>query len=417
MSTTTRSGDDLTLDDIDLLEDTWARAVPYDQFALLREQAPVFWHEHPEWKGFWAVTRYDDVRTVSRDHQTYSAELGSTFLQDHTEEALEMIRMTILNMDPPKHSRYRRLVSAGFKPRMITALVDHISELAEEIAASVEGEEEIEFVERVAGELPLMVICELLGVPKDDRHLIFDWSNRMVGGQDPDFQASDEDGQSAAAEIYMYCDALAEDRRANPRDDIMTALVQAEVDGDRLSAEELNMFFVTLVVAGNETTRNLIAHSMLAILERPELKAELAAGVDDDELWTSAVEEFLRWGASIHNFRRTATVDTVLAGQEIKAGEKVVIYYPSANRDPDHFDDPDTFDPRRSPNDHVTFGGGGTHFCLGANLARTQIKAMLRAFLRRYPNVELAGEHRRMRSDFVNGIKYLPTRLNGSVQP
>jgi cholest-4-en-3-one 26-monooxygenase len=403
----------LTLDQIDLLEDTWAAAVPYDQFELLRNEAPVFWHEHPTYTGFWAVTRYDDVRAVSRDHTTFSAELGSTFLQDMAEEQMELVRMTILNMDPPKHSRFRRLVSAGFKPRMINALVDHIQELADEIVTDLDGADEIEFVERVAAELPLRVICELLGVPVEDRHLVFDWSNRMVGAQDPDFRVSEEDGEAAMAEIYVYCDALAEDRRQNPQDDIITALALAEIDGDRLSKEELNMFFVTLVVAGNETTRNLISHSMVAILNEPGLKEQLVAGIDDDELWTSATEEFLRWGASIHNFRRTATVDTEIAGQAIKAGDKVVIYYPAANRDPNHFADADVFDARRTPNDHVTFGGGGTHFCLGANLARAQIKTMLRTFLRRYPNVEAAGEHQRMRSDFVNGIKSLPIRLNG----
>jgi cholest-4-en-3-one 26-monooxygenase len=193
----------------------------------------------------------------------------------------------------------------------------------------------------------------------------------------------------------------------------MTALVEAEVDGDRLTQDEINMFFVTLAVAGNESTRNLIAHSLQALLERPDVKADLVANLDDDALWTSATEEFLRWGASIHNFRRTATVDTEIAGQPIKAGDKVVIYYPAANRDPEHFEDPDVFDIRRSPNDHLTFGGGGAHFCLGANLARAQIKAMMREFLGRFPHVEPAGEHRRMRSDFVNGIKYLPVRLNG----
>jgi len=404
-----------TLDQIDLLEDTWERAVPHDQFALLRAEAPVHWHDHPTFQGFWAVTRYDDVRTVSRDHTTFSAELGSVFLQDMAEDQLELVRMTILNMDPPKHSRFRRLVSAGFKPRMINALMDHIQELADGICDDLAGKDEIEFVEAVAAELPLMVICELLGVPVEDRRLVFDWSNRMVGAQDPDFQASEEDGEAAMAEIYMYCDALAADRREHPRDDIMSALVEAEIDGDKLSPEELNMFFVTLVVAGNETTRNLIAHSMQAILELPELKAELVAGIDDDALWASATEEFLRWGASIHNFRRTATVDTTIGGQAIKAGDKVVIYYPAANRDPDHFTDPEVFDPRRTPNDHLTFGGGGTHFCLGANLARAQIKTMVRTFLRRYPDVTAAGEHRRMRSDFVNGIKYLPVSLNNHI--
>ena len=403
----------MTLSDIDLLEDTWAVAVPHDQFDFLRVEAPVFWHEHPESEGFWAVTRYDDVRAVSRDHQTFSAELGSTFVMDQTEEALEMIRMTILNMDPPKHSRYRRLVSAGFTPRMINQLIEAIQAKAEGIVANIEGRDAVEFVEEVAAELPLQVICEMIGVPNDDRHLVFDWSNRLVGFQDEDFRTSEEDGQIAAAEIYAYCEAIAADRRERPRDDIMTALARAEVDGDRLSQDEINMFFVTLAVAGNETTRNLIAHSLHALLERPQVKAELVAGIDDDALWSSATEEFLRWGASIHNFRRTATRDAEIGGQPVKAGDKVVIFYAAANRDPDHFVDPHTFDIRRTPNDHLTFGGGGAHFCLGANLARAQIKVMMREFLRRYPNVEAAGPHRRMRSDFVNGIKELPIRLNG----
>ena len=403
----------ITIADIDLLEDTWAVGVPHAQFDLLRQEAPVFWHDHPEAEGFWAVTRYDDVRAVSRDHQTFSAELGSTFVLDQTPEALEMIRMTILNMDPPKHSRYRRLVSTGFTPRMINQLVEAIGKKAQGILAGVEGRDEIEFVEDVACELPLQVICEMIGVPNEDRHLIFDWSNRLVGFQDEDFRTSEEDGQIAAAEIYAYCETIAADRRDTPRDDIMTALANAEVDGDRLTQDEINMFFVTLAVAGNETTRNLIAHSLQVLLERPDVKVDLVANIDDDELWASATEEFLRWGTSIQNFRRTATVDTEIGGQAIKAGEKVVIFYASANRDPEHFADPEVFDPRRTPNDHLTFGGGGAHFCLGANLARAQIKVMMREFLRRYPDVEAAGDHKRMRSDFVNGIKLLPVKLNG----
>ena len=404
--------DPIHLPHINLLEDTWAEAVPYDQFDELRITAPAYWHEHPQLEGFWAITRYDDVRAISRDHTTFSAELGSTFLQDHDDAALELIRMTLLNMDPPKHSRYRRLVSAGFTPRMIGKLIEDIDVKAKGILDALDGQDEIEFVEQIAAELPLQVICEMIGVPNEDRHMVFDWSNRMVGFQDSDFRTSEEDGQIAAAEIYAYCDQIVADRLANPRDDIMTALVQAEVDGDKLSAEELNMFFVILCVAGNETTRNLLAHSMQVLLERPDVKADLIANIDDDELWNSATEEFLRWGAAIHNFRRTATVDTEIGGQAIKAGEKVVIYYAAANRDPEHFDDPMTFDPRRANNDHLTFGGGGAHFCLGANLARAEIKIMMREFLRRFPDVEANGEHRRMRSDFINGIKHLPVKLN-----
>jgi len=377
---------------IDLLEDTWARAVPYEQFELLRREAPVYWHEHPTAEGFWAVTRYDDVRAVSRDHETFSAELGSTFIVDQEPDALEMIRMTILNIKVMMREFLRRYPDVE--------------------PANVEGRETIEFVEEVASELPLQMICEMIGVPDEDRHRIFDWSNRLVGFQDEEFRTSEEDGQMAAAEIYGFCEEIAADRRENGRDDIMTALVNAEVDGDRLRQDEINMFFVTLAVAGNETTRNLIAHSLLVLLQRPDVKADLVANIDDDALWTSATEEFLRWGSSIHNFRRTATRDTEIAGQSIKAGDKVVIFYASANRDPAHFESPNVFDPRRTPNEHLTFGGGGAHFCLGANLARAQIKVMMREFLRRYPDVEPAGEQRRMRSDFVNGIKYLPIRLD-----
>jgi cholest-4-en-3-one 26-monooxygenase len=312
-------------------------------------------------------------------------------------------------MDPPKQTRYRRLVSAGFTPRTIDALRDTVQRRAEKIADSVlDRGGEVEFVTDVAEYLPLQMICDLVGVPEEDHHLIFEWSNRMVGFQDPDFRTTAEDGEIAAAEIFGYCDALVDDRRKNPRDDILTALVQAEVDGDRLSREEIDSFFVILCVAGNETTRNLIAHAMNALIERPDTYRELRAEVADDGLWRSATEEFLRWGSSIHNFRRTATRDTELRGQPIAAGEKVVTFYMSANHDEDVFPDPYTFDIRRTPNDHVTFGGGGPHFCLGANLARLQIRCMIRELLRRFPSAEHAGPVRRMRSDFINGIKHMP---------
>ena len=252
----------------------------------------------------------------------------------------------------------------------------------------------------------------MIGVPPEDRGKVFDWSNRLIGGQDPDFSVSKEDQEAAQVEIYAYCDAIAADRLVNPRDDIMSTLVHAEVDGDRMNDQELNLFFVLLCVAGNETTRNLISHAMMALIDHPEARHELAANVDDEALWNTATEEFLRWNGSIQNFRRTATRDTEIRGQKIKAGEKVVIYYHSGNRDEDAFENPDVFDIHRSPNDHVSFGGGGTHFCLGANLARLEIKTILRELLRRYPEAEYAGEPRRFRSDFVNGIKELPVRFS-----
>lgn len=395
---------------INLLEDAWEIAVPHDQFAYLRENAPVFWHDVPDDDtGFWAVTKYRDVKAISRDAQTWSTELGTTFIRTQTPEFIEIASLTLLNMDPPKQTRYRRLVSAGFTPKMIAQLAGTVQSRAERIADGVfDKGGDVEFVTDVAEYLPLQMICDLIGVPESDHHLIFDWSNRMVGFQDPDFRTTPEDGEIAAAEIFAYCDGLVDDRRKNPRDDILTALVNAEVDGDRLTREEIDSFFVILCVAGNETTRNLIAHAMRALIEHPAAYRELRANLDDEALWRSATEEFLRWGSSIHNFRRTATTDTEVRGQQIAAGEKVVTFYASANFDEEVFANPQTFDIRRTPNDHVTFGGGGPHFCLGANLARLQITCMIREILRRFPTAEHTGPVRRMRSDFINGIKHMP---------
>jgi cholest-4-en-3-one 26-monooxygenase len=237
---------------------------------------------------------------------------------------------------------------------------------------------------------------------------MFELSNRLIGFDDSEYQASPQDGDLAAAEIFGYCDEIAADRRSNPRDDLMSALVQAEVDGERLDNFDLNLFFVTLVVAGNETTRNLINHSMLALIEHPDQADALRR---DPTLWSTAVEEMLRWGTSIHNFRRTATRDTEVHGQPIAAGDKVVIYYMSANRDEDVFTDPYRFDVARQPNEHVTFGGGGVHYCLGANLARAEIRATMQQLVDRLHEFELAGPVRRLRSDFVNGIKVMPVRF------
>lgn len=395
----------MELSDVDLLADTWARGAPYEMFSLLRREAPVFRHEHPDAEDFWAITRYDDIRDASRDHETFSTELGSVFLEDMDEEALAMTRLTILNMDPPRHNRQRKLVSYGFTPRMIDSLHAGIRERARLVVDGVCERGECEFVEDVAAELPLQVICEMIGVPDEDRHLIFEWSNKLVGSQDPDFQATPEDGEVAAAQIFEYCGEIAAQRRVQPRDDIMTALVQAEVDGDRLTDDELKMFFVTLAVAGNETTRNLIAHGMLALIENPDARRELV--VDPGRVPT-AVEEMLRWGTSIHNFRRTATRETRIRDQVIGEGEKVVLYYLSANRDEDVFDDPHRFDIHRDPNPHMAFGGGGAHFCLGANLARLEIRVIMEELVRRLPDIEPAGPVRRMRSDFINGIKHMP---------
>ncbi len=395
----------MKLDEIDLLAETWSHEVPHEAFDALRTDDPVHWHPEPDGPGFWAVTRHADVVAVSRDSETFSSELGATFIDTQTDEALAQMRLTILNMDPPKHNRYRRLVSKGFTPRVIAQLEEQIERRAVRIVDDVCERGECEFVEDVAAKLPLEMICEMVGLPESDWQRMFEISNTVVAFDDPEYQANPEIGAAAATEIYLYCNDIAADRRANPRDDLMTALVQAELDGDRLDELELNLFFVTLVVAGNETTRNLISHGTLALIDHPEQMQMLR---DDPSLYPSAVEEMLRWGSSIHNFRRTATRDTEIGGQPIKAGDKVVIYYMAANRDPSVFVDPHRFDITRTPNDHVAFGGGGVHFCLGASLARSEIAAITRQVVERMPDLALAGPVRRLRSDFINGIKEMP---------
>ena len=400
---------------IDLLAGTWGRGVPHDQFDRLRREAPVYWHEETDGgPGFWAITKHADVKQLSHDWRTFSSELGATFIPTQDELALESLRLTILNMDPPKHERYRRLVSKGFTPRMIRMLVDEIERRAAVVIDDVCEKGEVEFVEEIAAQVPVQMICEMIGLEKEVWPRMFEISNQLIGSRDdPDYVEIDGGPQGAAMEIYMLCDEVAADRRANPRDDIMTALVQAEIDGETLNDAELNLFFITLIVAGIGTTRNLINHAMLALIEHPDQAQRLR---DDPGLWDSATEEMLRWGSSIHNFRRTVTTDTEVRGVPLAAGDKVVMYYASANRDEDVFEAPHTFDIARTPNDHVTFGGGGVHFCLGASLARAEIKATMRQLVDRLPDLELAGEPNRLHSDFVNGIKTMPVRFTPSAR-
>jgi len=400
---------DHELEGIDLLAATWGRGVPHDQFDRLRAEAPVFFHPEPDGPGFWALTKHADVQSVSHDSATFSSELGGTFIPSQDEESLATLRLTILNMDPPKHNRYRRLVSKGFTPRMITALVEEIERRAATVIDGVCEKGEVEFVEEIAAQVPVQMICEMIGLEPEVWPRMFELSNQLIGSRDdPDYQEFPGGPEAAAFEVFMLCDAVAADRRVNPRDDIMTALVQAEIDGERLDDTELNLFFITLIVAGNETTRNLINHSMLALIDHPDEAQRLR---DDPSLWDTGVEEMLRWGTSIHNFRRTATRDTVLRGVPIAEGDKVVLYYASANRDEDVFPEPHRFDVGRTPNDHVTFGGGGVHFCLGASLARAEIRATMRQLVERLPDLELAGPVHRLHSDFVSGIKTMPVRF------
>jgi len=398
------------LADIDLTNpDAFVAGVPHEWFTRLRREAPVHWHPEADGPGFWAVTSYDDFVVVNRDWETYSSMRGAVFLWDMPEEALEQQRLLMLNMDPPLHTRYRLLINKGFTPRMVNALEGTMRERTREILDRVAEQGQCDFVVDVAAELPLQVIADLMGVPQEDRHKLFDWSNRMIGGEDPEYGITEEDTAVASMELYAYAAELANQKRANPGEDLISVLsTKAEVDGERLSGLEIDLFFLLLSVAGNETTRNLISHGLVTLLEYPDQLARLRA---NPELMGSAIEEMLRWASPVMQFRRTAMVDHELHGQPIKDGDKIVFWHISANRDETKFDDPFTFDIARSPNEHVAFGGGGPHFCLGANLARMEIRVMFEELLARFTEMEITGEVSRLRSNFINGIKHIPLRV------
>jgi cholest-4-en-3-one 26-monooxygenase len=402
----------MQLADVDLCNlDQFEVGVPHHVFKLLRAQAPVFRHAEPNGgPGFWAVTKYQDLMTVSKNPGTFSSYRGGTNIFDVEAEQLDRTRMIMLNMDPPGHSKYRKLVSQGFVPRIVSRLEEHVRDMTRHIVDSIATRGECDFVTEVAAELPLQVIAEFLGVPLADRHKVFEWSNRLIGFDDPEFRSSAdrvEDGTRAATEMYMYANQLALERRDHPRDDLVSVLMRGEVDGERLSEMEFDSFFLLLAVAGNETTRNLISGGMLALIEHPEQCARLLA---DMSLLPTAVEEMLRWVSPVMHFRRTATRDTELRGQKIRAGDKVVIFYPSVNRDEEIFPNAERFDVGRTPNEHLAFGIG-EHFCLGSNLARLEIRLMFEELLTRLPDMQLAGPVHRLRSNFINGIKRMPVRF------
>jgi cholest-4-en-3-one 26-monooxygenase len=386
--------------------DIYVRGVPHEAFRLLRTEAPVHFHGEPGGRGYWAVTKYADVLAVSKDPGTFSSRSG-TNIPDYAQSDLSVMQLMMINMDPPQHGKYRKLARMGFTPKMVNKIEPLIRRAATEILDRVAGAGEFDFVRAVSAELPLIVLSDIMGVPQDDRAKLFDWSNRLIGFDDPEFQTSLEDGKKAAAEVWMYANQLALQRQAAAPDaDLISALVHAQVDGDKLSEMELGCFFLLVAVAGNETTRNLISGGLLTLLEHPEQRARLVA---DPALIPSGVEEMLRWISPVMHFRRTATRDVELHGQKLRAGDKVVIYYISANRDEDVFADAHRFDVARAPNEHLAFGAG-EHFCLGASLARLEIKIMFEELLRRLPGLGLAGPVRRLRSNFINGWKTIPVR-------
>lgn len=384
---------------------TYRPGFPHDLFTRKRAEEPVFRargrHVPLE---FWSVTRYDDVVAVSRDAATFSSAAGGTFFEP-MEGGAELL---LINQDAPRHTRLRNIVSRGFTPKQVKAMEDGVRAATTRIIDEVIDRGECDFVVDVAAELPLVVIADLLGVPQEDRHKVFEWSNRMIGRDDPEYGITDHEAVSASAELFVYASGLAEQRLAEPAEDIVTKLLTADVEGEKLEQREFEYFFLLLAVAGNETTRNLISGGLLALLQHPEQLERLLA---DRSLLPSAVEEMLRWVSPVMAFRRTTTRDTEVRGVPISAGDAVMLWYPSANRDEEHFPDPFRFDVGRTPNDHLAFGGRGPHHCLGANLARLEIRAMFEEVLDRMGDIELASPPDRLQSNLICGIKHLPIRF------
>lgn len=399
---------------------TFARDVPHDALRLLRDTDPVSWQVEPPvgiWPagpGFWAVTRYDDVRHVLRSPADFSSSLGATQIRDPDPADLPFIRRMVLNMDPPEQVRLRRLVTGAFTRRRLERFTDAIRARAAVLLADLAGARRCDLPRDVTDDLPLQNLADLLGVPGADRPLLKEWTDRVIGYQDPEHAAvvTDADGRpvnprspAMLADMFGYADELAGRKRREPADDVMTALVQAEVDGERLSDTELRMFFFLLVIAGNDTVRSALPGGVLALLRNPDAYRRLRA---EPGLLPSAIEEMLRVHPPVLTFRRTATRVLELRGSRIAAGDKVVVYHVSANHDERRFPDPFRFDPARGPNDHLAFGQG-PHLCLGAAFARLQMGVFFTEFLR-LPPVELDGPPRRLTSNFINGITSLPLR-------
>ena len=398
----------MELADVDLVNpDRYVDGIPHDALAVLRRESPVHRHAEPDGPGFWAVTRHADVVHVSKNPELFSSAAMGTSLFDVPETEMIWLRSLLINMDPPQHHKFRRLIQKRFTPRRIQGMEPRIRERTREIVEGLVRKGEGDFVTEVAAELPLQVIAELIGIRQSERRRIFDLTNRLIGTTDPEFGSTPEDGRQAAAEMWVFANELATARRESPCDDLVSALIQADVDGEHLSDTEFNSFFLLLAVAGNETTRNLISGGLLALLEHPDQLERLRR---DRSLLPRAVEELLRWVTPVIHFRRTATADTDLGGQRIRAGDKVVMFYPSANRDEEVFDASQRFDVGREKNPHLAFGVG-QHFCLGASLARMEIALIFEELLRIAPEIELAGPVRRLRSNFISGIKSMPVRI------
>ena len=383
-------------------------------FATLRAERPVSFHEEiefspmPKGPGYWSVTRHADILEVSRTPEIYSSAQGIN-ITDMPQSLAEFLG-SMIAMDDPRHARLRRIVSRGFTPRMLGRLEEFVQRSAGEVIGDVIERGECDFVTDISARLPLRIICDMMGIPESQHDAVFAHSNVILGLGDPEYTPEGGDVMQLALQattgLVQLVQEIAKHRRGQPGEDLLSALIQAEVEGERLDDAELGSFFVLLVVAGNETTRNAISHGMKALCDYPEQRAIWQA--DFEAHADTAVDEIVRWASPVLHMRRTATRDTELAGQKIREGEKVVMWYCSGNRDEDVFDEPFRFDVRRSPNEQIGFGGPGPHYCLGAHLARREIRVMFRELFRRLPDLEITGPPDRLLSNFVHGIKHMP---------
>lgn len=413
----TRNPKVIDLGDLDI----FAKREPHEEFAILRREYPLYWNPEadPE-PGFWNVTRYADIKFVGSHPELFSSAGGINIALDPSVTAVVGTASGIaagtaagsmITMDPPMHIEYRRVANPWFTARTVSGLEGRVRELTRKYLDEVAPKGECEFMTELAARLPIAVLCDILGVPHEDEPKIFEWSNKLIGLEDPDL------GPKSKAEVaptfmalFAYGQRMIADRRANPRNDLMTAIANAKFDGAAIPPMLLNGFFLLMVIAGNETTRNTITGGMKALIENPDQRQLL---LDKPELIPSAVEEILRWVSAVAYMRRTATQDVELHGQTIAKGDKIVMWYGAANRDEEAFENPDKFDVTRDPNEHLAFGYG-QHRCLGARLAQLQLRVMLSEILARIPDMEFNGEVKRLRSNFINGIKYMPVKYTPS---
>jgi len=403
--------------DFDFLDpDVNLAGLPVAELAELREAEPIHWVDVPsgcggfEDKGYWIVTKHADVKEVSKRNDAFSSWQNGAipvWPKEMKFEQIELQRNVMLNMDAPHHTRLRKIISRGFTPRAIARLEEELAQRAQNIAKSAAAEGSGDFVEQVSCELPLQAIAGLLGVPQDDRDKLFRWSNEMTGGEDPEY--ADIDPAQSSMELIVYAMAMADERGKNPTDDIVTTLIEADLDGEKLSDDEFGFFVIMLAVAGNETTRNSITHGMIAFSQNPD-QWELFK----KERPSTAADEIVRWATPVSAFQRTANEDLELGGVQIKKGQRLVMSYRSANFDEEIFEHAHTFDILRDPNPHVGFGGTGAHYCIGANLARMTINLIFNAVADHMPDLKPIGEPERLRSGWLNGIKHWQVDYTGA---